>query len=116
MGLIERHTYPERVRGRERGFEVQFGDLGGFEVRPTRFFVWTGVERAERERILSLGQAPRSLRIPRKESEYRAGAVRVRSVGNPFMTAALAAVHAVRSARRPGPSDRGSAPADRSLD
>lgn len=116
MGLVERHTFPERVRGRERGFEVQIGELGGFEVRPTRFFVWTGVERAERERILSLGQAPRSLRIPRKESEYRAGAVRVRSVGNPFMTAALAAVHTFRSARRRGPSGRGSVPADRSLD
>jgi hypothetical protein len=107
MGLIDRRSSPARVRGRERGFEVQLGELGGFEVRPTRFFVWAGIERAESERILSLGRPPRSLLIPRKESEYHAGGVHVRSVGNPLMTVALAAVHTFRSARRRAPSDPG---------
>lgn len=100
MGLIERKNSAPRVRGRERGFEVQLGELGGFELRPTRFFLWTGAERQERERILSLGRAPRNLLIPRKESEYRAGSVRVRAVGNPLMTVALAAIQTVRTVKR----------------
>jgi hypothetical protein len=93
MGPIERRNSPPRVRGRERGFEVQLGELGGFELRPTR--------------VLSLGRAPRSLLLPRKESEYVAGAVRMRSVGNPLMTLALAAVHTAKAVRRRGSSDRG---------
>jgi hypothetical protein len=107
MGLIERRNSPGRVRNRERGFEVQLGELGGFELRPTRVFVWTGVERRERERILSLGRAPRNLLIPRKESEYRAGAVRVRAVGNPLMTVALAAIQAARTVKRTLDEDEG---------
>ena len=45
MGLVERRSTPARVRGRERGFEVQLGDLGGFELRPTRLFLWPGLDR-----------------------------------------------------------------------
>jgi hypothetical protein len=97
MGLIERRE-GERVRGRERSLEIQVGGLGGFEVRPTRFFLWAGEEREGRERVVSLGSAPRSLTLPRREREVRAGSVRVRSLGNPLMTVALAGVHAVRRA------------------
>jgi hypothetical protein len=97
MGLIERRE-SDRVRGRERSLEIQLGGLGGFEVRPTRFFLWSGEEREGRERVLSLGSAPRSLTLPRREREVRAGSVRVRSLGNPLMTVALAGVHAVRRA------------------
>ena len=107
MGLIERHSSPERVRGRERGFEVQLGELGGFELRPTRLFLWPGSDRDGQARVLSLGRAPRSLLLPRKESEYIAGAVRMRSVGNPLMTLALAAVHTANTVRRRESSDRG---------
>lgn len=99
MGRIERRDSPARVRGREREFEIQLGSLGGFELRPTRLFVWLGQDRTGRERLVSLGRAPRSLMIPRRERELRAGAVRVRSLGNPLMTIALAGVHAVRAAR-----------------
>jgi hypothetical protein len=99
MSRVER-TEGDRVRGREREFEVQVGGLGGFELRPTRIFVWTGGERAGRERVISLGTQPRNLMIPRRERQLRAGAVRVRSLGNPLMTLALAGVHAVRAARR----------------
>lgn len=99
MSRVER-TEGDRVRGREREFEVQVGGLGGFELRPTRIFVWTGGERAGRERVISLGTQPRNLMIPRRERELRAGAVRVRSLGNPLTTLALAGVHAVRAARR----------------
>jgi hypothetical protein len=107
MGLIERRNSAARVRGRERGFEVQLGELGGFELRPTRVFLWTGTDREEEPRVLSLGRAPRNLFLPRKESEYKAGAVRVRSVGNPLMTVALAAVQTVKTVRRRGSSDPG---------
>jgi len=87
---------PERVRGVERSIEVQLGPLGGFELRPTRCFVWPGEERAGRERVVSLGPAPRNLMIPRKRRELRAGTLRVSSLGNPLMTLALAGVHAAR--------------------
>jgi hypothetical protein len=107
MGLIERRSTAARVRGRERGFEVQLGELGGFELRPTRLFLWPGLDRESQARVISLGTAPRSLVLPRKESEYIAGAVRMRSVGNPLMTLALAAVHTAKAVRRRGSSGRG---------
>jgi hypothetical protein len=99
MSRVER-SEGARVSGREREFEVQLGGLGGFELRPTRIFLWTGDDRGGRERIISLGTQPRSLMIPRRERELHAGAVRMRSLGNPLMTIALAGVHAVRAARR----------------
>ncbi len=80
--------------------EVQLGPLGGFDLRPTRLFVWAGGERAARERIVSLGSPPRNLLIPRREREIHAGSVRVRSLGNPAMTVALAGVHAARKLAR----------------
>jgi hypothetical protein len=92
----EKHEKPERVRNVERSVEVQVGGLGGFDLRPTRFFVWTGSDRSGQERVVSLGSPPRNLRIPRRRRELRAGGVRVTSLGNPLMTVALAGVHAVR--------------------
>lgn len=96
MALIERTESAVRVRGVERSLEVQLGPLGGFDLRPTRFFLWAGATREGQERIVSLGSAPRSLLIPRRERELRAGAVRVRSLGNPLMTVALAGVHVAK--------------------
>jgi hypothetical protein len=100
MSRSERWQKGARIRGRERELEVQLGALGGFELRPTRLFVWSGQERAERERVLSLGTPPRSLMIPRRERELQAGVVRVRSLGNPLMTIALAGVHAAKAVRK----------------
>jgi hypothetical protein len=91
---------PARIRGVERSLEVQIGSLGGFDLRPTRFFVWAGEERGAMERVLPLGAAPRNLQIPRRRREMRAGAVQVRSLGNPLMTIALAGVYAAREWRR----------------
>ena len=85
-----------RVRGVERSLEVQLGPLGGFDLRPTRCFLWSGEERKGRERVVSLGTPPRSLLILRRERELRAGAVHVRSLGNPLMTVALAGVDVAR--------------------
>jgi hypothetical protein len=96
MGLVEKRESASRIRGVERQLEIQLGPLGGIELRPTRVFLWAGGERVGNERVVSLGSAPRSLMIPRTEKEVRAGAVRVRSLGNPIMTVALAGVHAVR--------------------
>jgi hypothetical protein len=100
MSRIERRQSAARVRGRERELEIQLGPLGGFELRPTRLFIWPGHKRTGRERVVSLGSTPRSLMIPRREKEIEVGAVRVRSLGNPLMTIALAGVHAVRAATR----------------
>ena len=99
MPVSERAEKPERVRGVERSLEIQVGSLGGVDLRPTRCFVWIGSERAGGERLVSLGSAPRSLLVPRRRRELRAGAVRVTSLGNPLMTIALAGVHATRKLR-----------------
>ena len=99
MALIERRSGDE-VGGRERSLEIQLGGLGGFEVRPTRFFLWGGEQREGRERVVSLDSPPQNLSLTRRERELRAGSVQVRSLGNPFMTMALAGVHAVRKAVR----------------
>jgi hypothetical protein len=91
---------PELVRGVERSFEVQLGHLGGFDLRPTRFFLWSGREREGRERVVPLGSAPRNLTIPRRRRELHAAGLDVRSLGNPLMTIALAGVHAARKLAR----------------
>jgi hypothetical protein len=95
-----RRSKLERVRGVERSVEVQVGGLGGFELRPTRVFLWAGAEREGRERVLPLGSPPRTLIVPRRRRELRAGAVSVHTLGNPLMTIALAGVHAARRLRR----------------
>jgi len=96
MGSEERETKPARLRGVERSFEVQIGALGGFDLRPTRFFVWSGEERKGRERVVPLDSPPRKLRIPRRERRLEVGLVRARTLGNPLMTIALAGVHAAK--------------------
>ena len=105
MPPIERRRSPEAVRGVERSLEVKIAGLGGFELRPTRLFLLAGEDREATERIVSLGREPRSLDIPRHEHELRAGAVEVRTLGNPLMTLALAGVHAIRrlTEERPAP-------------
>jgi len=96
----ERQYKPERVRGAERSVQVQVGSLGGFDLRPSRFFVWTGEAREGRERVLPFGTAPRNLKIPRRPRELDAGPVHVRTLGNPAMTVALAAVQVTRRLRK----------------
>ena len=92
----EAEPKPVLRNGVERSVEVQLGALGGLELRPTRMFVWGGSDREGRERIVSLGRAPQNLRSPHRERELQAGALHVRSLGNPLMTMALAGVHVAR--------------------
>ena len=96
MGSEERERKPARVRGVERSVEVQIGSLGGFDLRPTRFFVWAGEDRKGRERVVPLDSPPRSLRIPRRVRRVEVGLVRARTLGNPLMTIALAGVYAAK--------------------
>lgn len=50
MAPVEGEQTPARVTGVERTLEVRVGSLGGFELRPTRLFVWKGEERAEAQK------------------------------------------------------------------
>jgi hypothetical protein len=100
MDEAQKETTPQRVRNVERSFQVEIRGLGGFELRPTRVFVWGGDERAATERILPLGSTPRSLTIPRRLRQRQAGAIELKALGNPVLTVALAGVHATRAMRR----------------
>jgi hypothetical protein len=108
MATEQHGAKPDRVRGVERSLQVRLGEVGGFELRPTRVFLWSGARHGN-ERVLPLGSPPRSLGIPRRPRELQAGAVEVRTLGNPLLTIALAGVHAVRKLR--GPTEPGSADA-----
>jgi hypothetical protein len=100
MEAEEKETKPERIRGVERSLQVEVRGLGGFELRPTRVFVWGGAAREGNQRVLSLGSPPRSLTIPRRPRERQAGVLELRMLGNPVMTVALAGVHAARAVTR----------------
>ncbi len=95
----------ETTQGGERSLELQLGALGGFDLRPTRLFVWKGEERETQARIVSLGFPPGDAGNEVTPREVEAGAVRVRTRGNPLLTVALAGVYATRraveAARRP---------------
>lgn len=96
MPLLRREEVPGDIVGTERAFEVKVGALGGFEVRPTRVFVWAGAERRATERLMPLAERPVGLEHPRRESVVHLGPVEVRSRGNPLMTVALAGAIAFR--------------------
>ena len=100
MAEEQEETKPERIRNVERSLQVEIRGLGGFELRPTRIFVWGGDERGATERILPLGAAPRSLTIPRRLRERQSGVITLKTLGNPILTVALAGVHSARALRR----------------
>jgi hypothetical protein len=84
----------------ERSFEAQLGPLGGFELRPTRLFLWRGEAREETARIVSLGFAPAKTVLESEGRGLEAGPLRVHARGNPLMTIGLAGVYATRRAVR----------------
>ena len=89
----------ELERGVERRVEVQLGPLAGFDLRPSRLFVWYGDDRAS-ERILPLGRAPRMLRGARPRRSVHLPGVEVSYFGNPLVTVALAGRAWYREVRR----------------
>lgn len=95
MALVERERRPDQVRGMERSLEVRLGALGGFELRPTRLFLWKGPGRDD-ERLVAFGKRPSGLDYERHETSTRAGSVELRTVGNPLMTIAMAGAIAFR--------------------
>lgn len=92
-----------RTVGEERSLEVQVGPLFGVDVRPSRVFVWTGSDREQR-RIVPLGRPPRTMVIPRRRRQFRAGPVEVTLLGNPIVTLGQAGIAAARAARRSRPA------------
>jgi hypothetical protein len=96
MPLLERTVDPEPRSGTERSFELRLGSLGGFEVRPTRLFVWKGPQRDGSQRVLPLAERPVGLDRARVESTIRIGGVELRSRGNPALTLAIAGAVAVK--------------------
>jgi hypothetical protein len=95
MGLVERDRRPDEITGVERTLEVKLGSFGGFELRPTRLFLWKGSERAESEKLVAIGERPAALDYERRETTTKAGGVEMRTLGNPLMTIALAGAVAV---------------------
>ena len=96
MAPVEHERSAEKRTDVERSVEVRLGSLGGFELRPTRLFLWQGGTRRERERVVSFGREPIGLGRSRNDSTLRAGAVEVRANGNPLVTIALAGIVAFR--------------------
>jgi hypothetical protein len=96
MGPVGRDRSPEPITGVERSLEVKLGSLGGFELRPTRLFLWKGPERAASEKVVPIGERPAALDYERHETTTRAGGVELRALGNPLMTIALAGVIAFK--------------------
>lgn len=91
-----------RTVGEERSLEVQVGPLFGVDVRPSRVFLWSGPDRRAC-RIVPLGRRPRTMVIPRRRRQFRAGPIEVTLLGNPLFTLGQAGVAAARVARRGGP-------------
>lgn len=96
MSTAEDEHSPAPRTGIERSLEISLGSVGGFELRPTRLFVWKGGRAAEAERIMSFGREPVGLDYSRRESSLQAGPVHVRTVGNPVLTIAIAGAIAFR--------------------
>ncbi len=84
----------------ERRVELQLGDVGGVDVRPSRTFVWLGRREPGHEAIVSLGTAPRVPREPRPEHTVHLGQVEITYAGNPAVTLPLSAYQTVRGLLR----------------
>jgi hypothetical protein len=80
----------------ERRVELQLGDVGGVDVRPSRTFVWLGRREPGHEAIVSTGQAPRVPREPSAERSLHLGQVEITYAGNPAVTLPLSAYQVVR--------------------
>jgi hypothetical protein len=89
MVRVSRSTITER--GQERQLSVQLGNRLGFDVRPSRLFVWAGPEREGRERIVSLGRPPARMHAPHRRRWLKIGPAEISYLGNPAITLGLSA-------------------------
>jgi hypothetical protein len=78
-------------RGQERQVAVQVGRSFGFDLRPSRLFVWAGAEREGHERIVSLGKPPARMQAPRRRRWLKVGPAEISYLGSPAVTLPLSA-------------------------
>ena len=78
-------------RGQERQVAVQVGRSFGFDLRPSRLFVWAGAQREGHERIVSLGKPPARMQAPRRRRWLKVGPAEVSYLGSPAVTVPLSA-------------------------
>ena len=83
---------------------VQVGRSFGFDLRPSRLFIWAGPEREGHERIVSLGKPPARMQAPRRRRWLKVGPAEISYLGSPAVTLPLSAwryaQHVRRRARR----------------
>ena len=87
-------------RGQERQVTVQLGRRFGFDLRPSRFFVWAGPQREGHERILSLDRPPARMLAPRRRRFLSVGPAEISYLGSPAVTVPLSLWRYARHARR----------------
>jgi hypothetical protein len=87
-------------RDQERQVAVQVGRSFGFDLRPSRLFVWAGAEREGHERIVSLGKPPARMQAPRRRRWLKVGPAEVSYLGSPAVTLPLSALRYAQHVRR----------------
>jgi hypothetical protein len=87
-------------RGQERQVAVQVGRSFGFDLRPSRLFVWAGSEREGHQRIVSLGKPPARMQAPRRRRWLKVGRAEISYLGSPAVTVPLSAVRYAQHVRR----------------
>ena len=94
---VGRSTVAER--GQERQVAVQVGRSFGFDLRPSRLFVWAGPRREGHERIVSLGRPPARMQAPHRRRWLKVGAAEISYLGSPAVTVPLSAWRYAQHAR-----------------
>jgi hypothetical protein len=87
-------------RGQERQVAVQMGRSFGFDLRPSRLFVWAGAAREGHERIVSLGKPPARMQAPRRRRWVKVGPAEISYLGSPAVTLPLSAWRYAQHVRR----------------
>ena len=87
-------------RGQERQVAVQVGRSFGFDLRPSRLFVWAGAEREGHQRIVSLGKPPARMQAPRRRRWLKVGPAEISYLGSPAVTLPLSAWRYAQHVRR----------------
>ena len=87
-------------RGQERQVAVQVGRSFGFDLRPSRLFLWTGAEREGHERIVSLGKPPARMQASRRRRWLKVGPAEISYLGAPAVTVPLSAWRYAQHVRR----------------